>query len=196
MYWVFVSACQDTIVTEFPPGLEPLEANTAPLTDTLTFTEGTEGFTWVHGRVRLPAPADVVWSLAKDAERMVARCDVDQYELMTTVLPDYEYSFDVHYTVHNVLTVTWDEQWRFGWIDHGDGLGMIRYQKVLGSDFIRLLEGSIQVVPTVDGAATDLQFVAHLDALGGAASDMKSTMRDRAATLSAALVGGALPPCQ
>ena len=58
----------------------------------------------------------------------------------------YEYSFLVHYVVNNILTVEWDDQWRWGTIQDGTGsgsaaafFGMIKHQKTQGLELHRAL---------------------------------------------------------
>jgi hypothetical protein len=110
----------------------------------------------------------------------------------------YEYSFEVANSVDDVVTVSWEEEWRFGTVTgtpEAPELAMVRYQKTYGSDFIYLIEGSIQVIATDDPDVTTIEFIEHLAALGGAASDIRSTMERRFALLTAAVHDDALPAC-
>jgi hypothetical protein len=72
---------------------------------------------------------------------------------------------------------------------------MIRYQKVFGSELIRLIEGSIQVLATDDPEVTELQFVEHINAAGGGASDMRKSAQHRFDGVAATVRGDAVPAC-
>ena len=72
---------------------------------------------------------------------------------------------------------------------------MIRYQKVYGSDFISLIEGSIQV-RAAEGGNTELQLIEHLSALRGSLDAMQGSMTQRYITLVALAHGQPLPSCR
>ena len=91
-------------------------------------------------------PPATVWAAAKSPAPNMAICSTDQQMVTENNDPAYEYSFLVHYTVNNILTVEWDDQWRFGTIVDEPFLGMIKHQKTQGSDFITLSEGTIDFV--------------------------------------------------
>lgn len=197
-----LTSCFDDIATEFPEGLEPLEPNEAPEQSvpeaTLTIVEGvSEEYLWVHGRGYVFATPGKTWDAAKDSAVMVHVCATDEQQVETGV-EDYEYSFQVHYVVEALVTVEWDEIWRFGAVDGppiDPKLAMVRYQKTFGSDAISLLEGSVQLVATADPEVTEVQFVEHLDAFGGTVDDMKASMNYRFQALNAALGKGDAPRC-
>lgn len=202
--WALVGACQDDITTEFPDGLEPLEDNKLPAIaagaplEVLVTKRGEDGFKWVHGRGVIQAAPGAVWALAKDGERMAATCDTDRHAITLGVEPQYEFGFAIHYEVDEVVTVAWDERWRYGTITGTPAaptLAMIRYQKVFGSDFITTLEGSVQLVARPDPGEVEVQFIEHLDAFGGSADQMEGSMKRRFALLVAAAHGQPVPPC-
>lgn len=196
--------CQDDIVTEFPPGLEPLEDNKVPAisganpVEQLVVKRGEDGYKWVHARGVLLAPPSTIWPLTKDAERMASVCDTDRHSIQVGTEPQYEYGFAIHYEVDEIVTVAWDELWRYGTIDGSPSdpvRAMIRYQKVFGSDFINLLEGSTQLFARADPGQTEVELIEHLDAFGGSADQMEASMQRRFASLAAAAHGTAPPRC-
>lgn len=200
---VLVAACQDDVATPFPDGLEPLEDNQAPDPprdrEMLlgAFVDG--DFVRVHGRGYVFAEPAAVWAATKVPEAMVPRCSTSE-QTITAVdnEPAYEFSFAAHYIVRDLLTVEWDDQWRYGTIfgtPDAPELGMVRHQKVQGSDFITLSTGTIQVLATDDPAITELQFVEHLDAVSGSATDVALGMQANYDALVALAHGGAIPPC-
>jgi hypothetical protein len=129
---------------------------------------------------------------------MASVCATDRHTITLGPEPQYEYGFRIHYEVDEVVTVAWDELWRYGTITgtpSEPALAMIRYQKVFGSDFINTLEGSIQIVARDDAGLAELQFIEHLDAFGGSADQMESSMKRRFALLAAAAHGDAAPGC-
>lgn len=197
-------ACWGNTTTEFPPGLEPLEDNLAPMqdgtaTEMLGFEAGEKAaYTWVHGRGYYLANPATVWAAAKNADLMADSCSTPDFSVDVTDDPDYELSFVASYFVDDIINVAWDEQWRFGTIlgtPAEPELGMVRYQKVYGSELIQLIEGSIQVIATDDPEVTELALIEHVAAAGGTADDMRLSMQHRFDAVAAALRGDAHPPC-
>ena len=189
-------ACQDDVATPFPDGLEPLEDNIVPDGD---LAEGLRSRTpstdpvRVHGRGFIEAAPEVVWELTKQPAAMVARCSTNEQRITPDTEPAYEFSFSVHYVVHDILTVEWDDAWRYGMVT--PELGMIRHQKVQGSDFIELSTGTVQVLATDDPAWTEVAFVEHLEAVSGSADDVLAGMRANYDALVALAHGRSIPAC-
>ncbi len=189
-----LAGCQDDVSTPFPPGLEPLEDNRVPDAtgapkEELRSVQGRSGGTaQVHGRGYVFTDPARLWALTKDPQAMVARCRTNSQTVMLGDDPMYELDFVVHYVVNDIVTVEWDDQWRYGVVD-GDPddpmLGMIRHQKIQGSDFITLSEGTVQVLATDDPNLSELAFVEHLNAVTANANDVLEGMQDNYARLVA-----------
>lgn len=199
---VLASACQDDIATAFPAGLEPIEDNRAPApadgSESLAMVQGGDDLKWVHGRGIIFASPAAVWAATKDPEHLVATCATNGHTTMVGVEAQYEYGFRVHYTVDNIVTVEWDELWRYGTIvgtPDAPELAIIRYQKVFGSEYISTLEGSIMVHATADAARTEVEYIERLDALGGDHGNIRSSMEQRFANMRALAHGEPLPGC-
>ncbi len=199
-----LGACWGNTTTEFPPGLEPLEDNLAPaqdgdITETLGFEAGERAaYTWVHGRGYYLATPATIWAAAKDAALMAENCSTPTFTVETTEDPDYELSFVASYFVDDIINVEWDEQWRFGTVvgtPDAPELGMVRYQKVFGSELIQLIEGSIQVLATDDPEVTELALIEHVAAAGGTADDMRLSMQHRFDSVAAVIRGDDRPAC-
>jgi hypothetical protein len=189
---------------DFPPGLAPLEDNTAP-TQTAPYHESltmvhdsTSSYDWVHGRGYLLGTPGEVWAKVKDAALEAESCATDSHSITPADDPLYELSFTVHYKVDKALTVEWDEQWRFGTIDGSADepeLARARYQKVTGSSFIRTLEGSIELRPTDDANVTEVALIEHVDSVGSTVDDSLASMQFRFDQLTVSLHGGTAPTC-
>jgi hypothetical protein len=196
---VVLAACQDDIATPFPPGLEPLEDNAVaaqpdgPFDETLRFKTSDTDFIRVYARGFVRLPLTTLWAAAKSSTPNVSTCRTDERIVTEANEPQYEYSFLVHYIVHDVLTVEWDDQWRFGLVT--DDLAMIRHQKIQGSDFIPLSEGTIQVLATSDPDVSELAFVEHLDATTATTSDVTQGVQHNYDALVAVAHGTPIPPC-
>lgn len=191
--------CQDNVATPFPPGLEPFEdVPLAPMPDG-PFVEGLRikssdnDMIRVYARGFVTVPVDAMWEAAKSPTPNVSACKTSESTVTENDELQYEYSFLIHYIVHDVLTVEWDDQWRFGRIR--DDLGMIKHQKVQGSDFITLSEGTIQVRATTDPDVSELLFVEHLDALMAGTGDVETGVRHNYDALVATAHGTPIPPC-
>jgi len=201
-----LGGCQDDISTPFPPGLEPFSDGDVP--ETLASPDGealqtmdmtSSGTIRAYGRGLVLAPPGEVWAASKQPEAMVARCNTTRHVVTPDTEPEHELSFLVHYVVDDFLTVEWDDQWR-GDIVEGTAdapeLAMIKHQKVQGSDFIYLSEGSILLRATDDPGATELWFVEHLHALSGSTDQVLRGMRDNYEALVAVVHGQPIPSCQ
>ena len=198
-----LTGCQDDVTTPFPPGLEPLEDNPVAPDGDLTVEQlhtmpGSGGGVRVYGRGYVLAPPSHLWELTKQPLAMVAMCSTDEQHVTEANQPDYEYSFLVHYVVHNILTVEWDDQWRYGVILGTIDdviLGMIKHQKTQGSDFITVSEGTVQVLSTDDPEVSELAFVEHLDAISGGVADVTKGMQHNYDALVALAHGAPIPGC-
>ena len=204
-----VAGCQDNITTAFPAGLEPLEDNPIPVQQggdktetlrTMTSNEGGEIKIYGLGYV-LAAPTDV-WADTKSPDVNVAVCSTNEQMSTPNNDPAYEYSFIVHYVVNNILTVEWDDQWRWGTIQDGTGsgsdaafFGMIKHQKTMGSSFITLSEGTTEVTATDDPNATQLSIVEHLEAAGGSVDDVLTGVQHHFDAVVAVAHGNPIPAC-
>ncbi len=200
----FLAACQSNVDTPFPDGLMPLENNPVPTqqggarTETLVTQSMDTDYIHVYGRGYVLVPPAMVWLAAKTPEVMVARCSTDSQAITPNDDPTYEFSFTVHYIVHDVITVEWDDQWRYGTVEgtpEDPTIAMMRHQKVDGSDIINLSEGTVMVSATDDPNVTELAFVEHLDATGSGTSDVVNGVTNNYNAMVAASHGNPIPPC-
>jgi hypothetical protein len=197
--FLLLAACFGNETTVFPAGLSPLEANTAPAPsgETLALVSGDASqWSWVHGRGLVAAPAATVWSALKDPEVIADRRQTDRHMVTLNSEPGYEYAFELHYEVDKVIEIDWDEDWRFGTVTGSPAapeLAIVRYQKVWGSTFISLIEGSIEVLRRGD-ALTEVQFVKHVDAYMAGTDEMRSSITDEFNAVVARAHGLPLPP--
>lgn len=195
-----LAACQDNVATPFPEGLEPLEENPVddPVGEELKTQAKDTDYIHVYGRGFVFSDPATLWALAKQPEAMYARCSTDEQTVMPNNDPTYESSFLVHYVVRDLLTVEWDDQWRYGVVEgtsEAPELGMIKHQKTQGSDFIRLSQGTVQILATDDPDVTELAFVEHLDAVSGSTGDVTRGMQDNYNRLRALAHGQPAPAC-
>jgi hypothetical protein len=202
---LLVAACQSNVNTPFPPGLEPLEDNPVPTqqggarTETLVTQAMDSDYIHVYGRGYVLAPPAAVWLAAKTPQVMVARCSTDSQTITANDDPSYEFSFTVHYVVHEVITVEWNDQWRYGTVEgtpEDPMLAMMRHQKTDGSDLITLSEGTVEVNETDDPNVTELAFVEHLNASGGGDSDVIKGVQNNYNAMVASSHGNPIPACQ
>jgi len=198
-----VAACQHDVHTPFPAGLEPFEPDmaTCPADTTsemISITSTDTDYIRVYGCGFVQLAPAVVWPATHSPDPNVAICSTTSHTVDVANQPQYEYSFLVHYEVDNVLTVTWDDQWRFGIIEGTDAdpmFGMIKHQKTDGSSFITLSEGTIQVLATDDPDVTELDFVEHLNAVEATADDVIKNVTHNYNSLVAVSHGNPVPPC-
>ncbi len=193
------AGCQDDISTPFPEGLEPLEDNQiaeqpdGPFVETLRIESSDTDMIRIHARGFVLVPPADLWAAAKTPEANASICSTTEHSITPDNEPRFESSFLIHYVVRAFLTVEWDDQWRFGRIT--DELGMIKHQKVKGSDFIVFSAGTIQVLATVDPGISELVFVEHLDAVSGSEADVVEGVQHNYDALVATAHGLPIPPC-
>ncbi len=199
-----LAACQGSVATPFPPGVEPFDDGDAPGDlpepdgEQLHTTSSNQGMIRAYGRGLVLAPPHVVWTAMKVPEAMVARCRTTERTFLRDNEPEHELSFRVHYRVDDILTVEWDDQWRGDVVTgtrEAPELAMDKHQKIEGSDFIYLSEGTVQLRATDDPAETELWFVEHLDAISGSPDEVVGGMRENYDALVALAHGRAIPPC-
>lgn len=164
--------------TEFPPGLEPLEENTAPLPDpiegdehpeTIVYRTGErDNYSWAHGRGYIHASLGRTWEAFRDIEVVVDDPSVDSWSTTHDVEEGYDFSFRIRNVVNDIITVEFDITWRQsavgGTVQSPEVVG-IAYQKTWGTEFIELLRGTIVLRP-VTSDVTEVDMVEHLDGYG------------------------------
>jgi len=201
-WWPVVLACmgcQHDVKSPFPPGLEPLEDNpvpeqSAPYTETLATAVGSGSEVQIYARGYVLADPATVWAATQTPQAVVATCTTDAQSFTIDDEPQYEFSFIVSYTVNEVLTVQWDDQWRYGTIDADPFFGMIKHQKIDGSSFITTSEGTIQVTDAGAGA-TEVAIVEHLQAVAGSSDDVLKSTNHVFASIVAVAHDASIPPC-
>lgn len=199
------SGCFGNKTTEFPPGLEPLEENTAepppavegnPYPETFNVVQGnTDDTDWLHGRGYIHASVQQVWGAMKDPEVCVDRRKVDSWTVELNVEPDYEVSWRTRNTVNDIITVEFDVTWRQGLVEGTPEDPEVvggAYQKTWGSTVIDYMAGSV-VLRKVDESTTLFEFIHRLQALMSGAESVASQGPDLYASVLARVHGEPLP---
>lgn len=200
-----IGSCFGSSASEFPPGLDPLEPNTAPrlpaqpgdpYPEGVSVVTGTNDmYSWGHARGYIHAPSSEVYTALHDAEVVADRRGTDEQMYTYNTEPDYEYSFQIHYIVHDVIDVDWDEAFRFGTIEGTPDmpkLALIRSQKIYGLNLIHLIETSIQV-HEIDANTTEIEEIEHLNAYMAGEGDIKPYLTDLYNSVLAVSHGQPLP---
>jgi len=196
--------CQSNVHTPFPPGLEPLADNPVTLgalsgaTETLVTKTSDSPYVKIFAKGYVLVAPGTLWTAMKAPAPNVAIFLSDVPAATENNDPGYEYSFLVHYTVNNVVTVEWDDQWRFGTVDgtpDAPTLAMARHQKTQGSSFITLSEGTIELDATDDPDVSTLSFVEYLDATSAGVSDVLKGVQHNYDSLVSVAHGGAVAAC-
>lgn len=142
--WIFFAACGGRTV-EFPPGLEPLEASTAPCpdgeADAIELVSGEAGHFWTHACALVAASPPSVVEALRTPEAGVDRMEVDEYTVSWDVEPGYDVSYAVDTVVHDIVDVQYVLTWRHGDLD--DTRAATRWLMTETDPFVDLIEGSI-----------------------------------------------------
>lgn len=200
-----LTGCNSDETSEFISGLEPLETCTAPAPDAkegdpfpeeVSFVTGAnEEFSWAHGRGFVHKPLAETWAAMRDPDTCVDRREVDEWTVEFGVEPEYDFSYAIHNTVNDIITVEFDISWRQGAVEgtvEAPELVGARFQKTFGTSFIELLSGSV-IARAKDESTTELEFVEHILATGKGADTALSYLRDYHASIVAKASGKPLP---
>lgn len=208
-----LASCQHDVTTLFPAGLEPFDddamagAIDAPVAEALVMTDTDATVVSVYGHGYVFAPVADVWMAAQDPQALIALCSTNDQAITQQDETGYQLDFLVHYTVNNILTVEWDDQWRGDVIavgigsaqmDGSDGVAtraMIKHQKTAGSSFITLSEGTTQLLANADDTMTELQLVEHLEAAEQPVDQVRTGMQREFDSLLAIAHGGSAAAC-
>jgi hypothetical protein len=193
--------------TPFPPGLEPIGENTAPLPtgsaadpfpEALEIVHGeVDGVIFVHARGYIHASPSKVWAGLMDPDVVANHRDVDAVTATFDVEPEYDFSMILSYTVERVITIEWDETWRYGVIEGAEDaveLAVIASQKTQGTTFIALLEGSMYV-SAIDGddQIAEYGFMQNLDTIMTESADQAQYPADVHENIKAHVNGLPIP---
>ena len=177
-------------IEDFPEGLEPLEENLAPspagrsddpYPESLSLVSGTEDtYDWAHGRGYVHASLTDTWDALRDPAVDVDRRRVQEYTVSELDLGEYDDHYLIHNVSHDIIDVEFDIEWRHGAVEgtvDAPELVYIRWMKIDGSTYVKLLEGSAILTP-VGNAVTEVQLIEHLDTIGTGPEDVESFFTD------------------
>ncbi len=182
MILLFALACTDSKeITEFPDVLEPLEEIRVegpigtidePYPETYELLSGDEGeYGWVHLRGYIHGDITTVWDGLRDDLVYVNQRETSSYEITELDSEIYDYVYQVHNEVENIVTVEFTNEWRHaateGTKDSPEEI-TVRWQKIEGTEFIEALEGSVQILPVSDETRKDVvevQVIEHISAM-------------------------------
>lgn len=201
LYLFALAACQHSVKTPFPPGLEPLEDNpvpeeAAPYDETLHVQSSDPDYIRVYARGYVLVDPATYWAAAQTPLPYVASCSTTSQNVTDANDPNYEYSLLIDYTYVDIVTVEWQDQWRFGTVDNAAPLYVMgKHQKTVGSSFISRSEGTIEVLATDDPNVTELSFVEHLDATGASTDRVVKGIQHNFDALKAVAHAQPIPAC-
>ncbi len=197
-------ACFDENVRdEFPlsAGFQPLE----PLDPAATFpaptdtdphpqalgpipTGNRDGHDWAHARGYVHAPLASVYAALHDPATSRIHTPGAHWSATVGVEP-FPISFQIRYTVYDIITVEWDIRYRGGALEGTDAAPTsvgLRYQKIWGTEHIKVESGSLVATEVAPGV-TSLETVGWLDAATQGQADVAGTLRDLFDNLTGAL---------
>lgn len=189
----------------FPPGLEPLEENTAPwpaaergdpYPETLSMVSGeADAYAWTHARGYVHGSVSEVWDALQEPEVVVDRRGVDAWDVTLENVDGYDAAFTIHNEVYDIITIDFDLAWRegavAGSIDDPQAVG-VRFLKVAGTGLIEVMEGSITVYG-MDSDLSAIELIEHLEAYSTGTAETESWMSDLFASVVAWVAGDPLP---
>ncbi len=201
-----VGSCGGNEITVFPPGLEPLERNTAsfpagrpenqyPEELNLVSGEVPGMYFWTHARGYINVPVARAWEALREPDVCVDRRQITEWMVTRDVEPGYDYSFRLHDIVRNVITIDFDMTWRSSSVEAGDGGPLsvaLRFSKTAGSTFITLSTAFI-LARHVNANTTSFDMVYHIKAFAQDVARTEAFVRDYFASAVAFAHGRPLP---
>lgn len=166
---------EEVVDKEFPTILEPLEEIRVGLPegedypeDVEIFSEDGEEYAWVHARGYLHLSLEDAWTVLRNDLVYVNQRTVAEYTVTEMDSEVYDYIFVVDNRVDDIVPVEFTNEWRHvGNLDEKGDVSdvVVRWQKTEGTDFIQLMEGSVEIIP-VDGedAVVEIRIIEHLKA--------------------------------
>lgn len=166
---------EEVVDKEFPTILEPLEEIRVGLPegedypeDVVVFSEDGEEYAWVHARGYLHLSLEDAWTALRNDLVYVNQRTVAEYTVTEMDSELYDYIFVVDNRVDDIVPVEFTNEWRHvGNLDEKGDVSdvVVRWQKTEGTDFIQLMEGSVEIIP-VDGedAVVEIRIIEHLKA--------------------------------
>jgi hypothetical protein len=202
---VVLVGCQTQEVSQFPLGLEPVGANTAPRptgtphdpypeVQSLVMGER-DGVAFVHARAFVHAPIARVWDAFKVPEVVVDRRGITSFSVVHHVEEGFDVSFRTRYIIEDIVTVQFDVTWRQSAVEGTATVPLrvaMKYQKTWGSSFVRRMTGSIELLAETD-EVTSIGWVQELDAVRTGPENVASWCRDMYASVLAHVRGEPLP---
>ena len=174
--WVLTACISNEVVqNEFPKILEPLEdirveppqGEDYPEEITVGSEDGTD-YAWAHARGYLHLSLEDAWTALRNDLVYVNQRDVTNYTVTEMDSDEYDYIFQVDNEVQDILPVEFTNEWRH--VGHQNDKEeildvVVRWQKIEGTDFIQLLEGSVEILP-IDGedSIVEIRIIEHLKA--------------------------------
>lgn len=186
--------------TQFAAGLDPLEENTAEwpasLVEDVQTNMGDSGsFYWAHARGYVHQDIAVVYPCLREDMVNADRREVEIWTREEDVEEGYEFSYQLHFLVENIIDLEFTDTWRHGSIQDEDGQISelrTRWKMTEGNEFMFLKEGSI-VSAIPEAGWTSLEFVGHLDAAQRDEQTMASYLVDVFADIVACAHGEPYP---
>mgnify|MGYP000958544320 CR=1 FL=1 len=198
---LFAGCAPDDIRTDFPPGLEPLDADNKAsypeaegddvYPERLNAVSGeADDYDWVATRGYVHASLEEAWEAIRSPE--VSRDHtIDDWRFTRDSDPAYDYTYTQHYTVHDLITISFDVSFRHSAIEGRKEKPLVvagRYKKIFGTSYITLLDGSI-VARKVDDHTTAIELIEHLDATATGTSSIENYLREYYGNIVAAVHG-------
>jgi hypothetical protein len=166
---------EDVVEKEFPSVLEPLEEIRVGLPEGDDYpeeiellSEDGEEYAWVHARGYLHLSLDDAWTALRNDLVYVNQRTVESYSVTEVDSEEYDYIYIVENQVQDIVPVEFTNEWRHvGNLDEKGDVSdvVVRWQKIEGTDFIQLMEGSVEILP-VEGEyeVVEIRIIEHLKA--------------------------------
>lgn len=183
-------APDDSPTSPYPEGLAPLGDCTAPApTGTAeepwpeTYELRSDGEAdpyWAHVRGYVHASVAETWAALRVAEVNVDRRSAVAWTVEDYEATPYDFAYLLHVTIQDVVEVEMDVEWRHGAIEGSVDAPTevaIRYDKIDGTIFVPLLEGSI-LLHRVTDEVTELELIQNMQSAAPGLDKLEASTTD------------------
>jgi hypothetical protein len=196
---------QHNVISTIPPGLDPVEANTAPdpaptATDphpeVLSVVSGdTDEFSFAQAKGFIHTTMAKYYDAIHDGAVVTDRRRVDSFTVTNNVETGYDVSFRLHDVINNIITIDFDVTWRAGVVDgtQADPKQVnMRGGKTAGSSLVEVLEES-EEAHYIDDNTIEVGLIRHAKGVSVSSKDVVQYVNDCYASIKAKVNGQPLP---
>lgn len=169
------TSTEDFVQTETLEPLEEILVGAPASTNTEVYPENVriisedgEDYAWVHARGYIHQNIKTVWDALRNDLVYVNQRSVAEYSIDVIESDVFDYVLQENNVVQDIITIEFTNEWRHLAVEGNKGdpqRVVVRWQKIAGTDFIQLIEGSVEIIriPNEENIV-EIRVIEHLKA--------------------------------